>query len=124
MGFTTRSAKRREAELTQLMTELGERTIEIVGPLSELEIDGEPLDPELVEWLSRRFVPLLMGASAGLRSRTPDAWEKSLIVQRRYLEAMQEALWEERSIGAYSSGTYSAAQAVLDREERRVNPVG
>lgn len=123
MGFTARPQKRRNAELTQLMTQLGERTVEIVGPLAELEVDGEPLDQELADWISRRFVPLLMGTSAALKQRKPDSWEKSLIVQRRYLEAMQEALWEERSIGAYSSSAYSAAQNLLDREERRINPV-
>ncbi len=124
VGFTVRPLGRRNAELSQLMTELGERTVESVGPLSDLRIDGDPLDPELVEWISRRFIPLLMGASAELKKRKPDSWEKSLIVQRRYLAAMQDALWAERSIGAYSSATYAAAQALLDREERRMNPMG
>lgn len=124
MGFTVKPVGRRNAELTQLMTQLGERTVESVGPMSEIVIDGEPLDPELAEWISRRFIPLLMGTSAALKQRKPDSWEKSLIVQRRYLAAMQEALWAERSIGAYSSATYAAAQALLDREERRMNPTG
>lgn len=116
-------AKARTAELSQLMHALGERAIDIVGPLSEVTIDGEPLDPALVERITQRFMPLLTGSSVTLKHRRPEAWERSLIVQRRYLEAMSEALWEEQSIGAYSSATYAAAQGLLDREERRINPV-
>lgn len=121
--LTARPAKSRHADLTQLMTQLGERTVETMGPMSEVTVDGTKLDPEMADWLSRRFVPLLRGVSAELKSRKPDSWERSLIVQRRYLDAMQEALWAERSIGAYPSGTYAAAQALLDREERRLTPL-
>lgn len=124
LGLTARPARKRHAELQQLMMQLGERTVETVGPMSEITVDGEKLDPDSVEWLRLRFLPLLKGASADLKSRKPDSWERSMIVQRRYLAAMQEALWEERSIGAYSSGAYAAAQAFLDREERRLNPLG
>ena len=124
LGLTARPAKKRHAEVKQLMTQLGERTVEVVGPMSEVTIDGEKLDAEAVEWLTARFLPLLRGSSAELAQRKPDSWERSMIVQRRYLAAMQEALWEERSIGAYSSGAYAAAQALLDREERRLNPLG
>ena len=122
-GLTARPARTRNAELGQLMTQLGQRTVEVVGPMSEVRVDGKPLDPEMVEWLSSRFVPLLRGVSVGLKQRKPGSWERAQIVQRRYLSAMQEALWEERSIGAYPSGTYAAAQALLDREERRLNPL-
>ncbi|MGN0063271.1 MAG: cation:proton antiporter [Nocardioides sp.] len=122
LNFAPRT-KARNAELSRLMKALGERSVDLVGPMAEITVDGEKLDPELVEWISRRFIPLLMGTTTALKHRRPDSWERSLIVQRRYLEAMQEALWEERSIGAYSSATYAAAQGLLDREERRINPV-
>ena len=102
LRLTARPAKRRDAELKQLMLQLGERTVATVGPMAEVEVDGQKLDPEALEWLRMRFLPLLQGASVDLRRRKPNAWERSLIVQRRYLRAMQEALWEERSIGAYS----------------------
>ena len=36
------------------------------------------------------------------------------IVQRRYLDAMRDALVAERSIGAYSSETYRQVEALLD----------
>jgi monovalent cation/hydrogen antiporter len=123
LGMTAKPTKSRNAELTALMTQLGERTVETVGPMADVQVDGKPLDPEMVEWLTRRFVPLLRGVSADLKQRKPGSWERALIVQRRYLAAMQEALWEERSIGAYSSGAFASAQALLDREERRINPL-
>jgi CPA1 family monovalent cation:H+ antiporter len=123
LNFAPRT-KARNAELSQLMKALGERSVDIVGPMSEITVDGEKLDPELVEWISRRFIPLLMGTTSAMKNRKPDTWERSVIVQRRYLDAMAEALWEERAIGAYSSATYAAAQHLLDREERRVNPIG
>lgn len=41
------------------------------------------------------------------------------IVQRRYLDAMRDALVAERSIGAYSSETYRQVEALLDSLEHR-----
>ncbi len=123
VDVTVLPTTKRNAEYAQLMAQLAQRTVEVLGPLKEATVDGEPLDPEMRQWLARRFVPVLRGVPADLRKRKPDSWERAEIVQRRYLNAMQQALWEERSIGAYSSGTYAAAQALLDREERRLNPL-
>ena len=40
-----------------------------------------------------------------------------MILQRRYLDAMRDALSTERSIGAYSSETYRQVEALLDSLE-------
>lgn len=122
-GLIARPSKARNADLVALMSHLGERTREQMGPLDEAKVDGVPLAPEMVEMLNVRFLPLLHGAQAEIKHRRPGVWGSAVIVQRRYLAAMQEALWEERSVGAFSSGTYAAAQALLDREERRLNPL-
>ncbi|MFC6153917.1 cation:proton antiporter [Nocardioides yefusunii] len=122
-GLSAKPSKARNAEVVALMSQLGDRTYEQLGPLESAKVDGVPLEPEMVEMLNGRFLPLLQGAQADIKHRKPGVWGRAVIVQRRYLAAMQEALWEERSIGAFSSGTYAAAQAVLDREERRLNPL-
>ena len=41
-------------------------------------------------------------------------------MQRRYLDAMRDALGSERSIGAYSSDTYRRVEALLDTLEHRI----
>lgn len=121
VNFTAPPAARRHAELSQLMKTLGERTVDSVGALDEVEVDGERLEPKTVRWISNRFEPLLSGELAAFKQHRPDSYEKALIVQRRYLAAMRDALWEERSIGGHSSSTYERAQVLLDREERRID---
>ena len=49
----------------------------------------------------------------------PDSREQMGIVQRRYLDAMRDALVAERSIGEYSSETYRQVEALLDSLEHR-----
>lgn len=55
-----------------------------------------------------------------LREVKPGSQELMLIVQRRYLEAMRDALVSERGVGAYSSETYRQAEAFLDGLEQRL----
>ncbi len=42
-----------------------------------------------------------------------------MILQRRYLDAMRDALSTERSIGAYSTETYRQVESLLDVLEQR-----
>jgi CPA1 family monovalent cation:H+ antiporter len=44
------------------------------------------------------------------------------IVQRRYLDAMRDALTSERAIGVYSSQTYRHVEGMLDTMEYRLRP--
>ena len=81
-------------------------------------MDGEPLDPEVARTLKDRIVPRLVSGSQQLRETKPDTREQMSVVQRRYLDAMREALATERSVGAYSSETYRQVQGFLDTVER------
>ncbi|GAA1546429.1 cation:proton antiporter [Nocardioides humi] len=108
-------------EFFSLMKQLTGQTYEQLGPIRELEIDGEPIDPALAESLEQRFLPILLGNIQHLRQQKPGLREKSLLVQRLYLDTMRDALLAERSIGAYTSETYAQAEALLDREEQRLN---
>ena len=51
------------------------------------------------------------------------AVETTLILQRRYLDAMRDALTSERGIGAHSSETYRQVEAMLDSFEHRFGTV-
>lgn len=115
------SPEKERGEFFSLMKTLSQATIEQLGPLEELEIDGEPIDPALATSLKQRFLPILFGKIQDLRKSSPGLREKSALVQRLYLDTMREALLDERSIGGYSSKAYAAAEEVLDREEQRLN---
>jgi CPA1 family monovalent cation:H+ antiporter len=101
------------------MRRVGEQAIDALGPLEEQTVDGEPLAPELVSTMKDRVVPRLVSAARQQPLVKPDTQEVMLIVQRRYLDAMRDALIAERSIGAYSSETYRQVESFLDAVEQR-----
>ena len=121
LDLQTSSPERQRGDFYALMKQLSAATIDQLGPMEEIEIDGERLDPDLVASLKQRFLPILLGHIQQLRKAKPGIRERSLLVQRLYLDAMREALLDERSIGTYSSETYATAEALLDREEQRLN---
>jgi NhaP-type Na+/H+ or K+/H+ antiporter len=121
LGLRPVSPAKQRGEFFTLMQQLRDDTVEQLGPIGELVVDGEPIDPALAESLERRFLPILLGTIQQLRQQKPGLREKSLLVQRLYLDTMREALLSERSIGAYTSETYAQAEALLDREEQRLN---
>ncbi|CAM3197704.1 sodium:proton antiporter [Nocardioides dubius] len=108
-------------EFFGLMKQLAAATTEQLGPMEQLEVDGTPLEPELVESLKQRFLPILLGHIQSLRQTKPGLRERSLLIQHLYLDTMRDMLMQERSIGAYSSAAYARAEALLDREEQRLN---
>ncbi|HWD83153.1 MAG TPA: sodium:proton antiporter [Kribbella sp.] len=119
MHFTSESAEDRRDSVQELMRRIGSAAIDAVGPLEDQKVDGEPLDPEVVHVLKDRIVPRLVSGSRQLRETKPDTREQMSVVQGRYLEAMREALNDERSVGAYSSDTYRQVQVFLDTVEQR-----
>lgn len=121
LEFKRRSPGDRRAELTSLMESVTTDVVDQLGPLAEQEVDGEPIDPELADRVAQRFAPIVMANRQQAPPAPPDAREKGLVLQRRYLDAYREALLEERSIGAYRTETLEAAQAMLDREEQRLD---
>jgi NhaP-type Na+/H+ or K+/H+ antiporter len=119
MSFTSESAEDKRDSVQSLLRRVGEGAIDTLGPLEEQTVGGEPIDPELVTTMKDRIVPGIVSGSSQLRSTRPDSLEQMLVVQRRYLDAMREALGAERSIGAYSSATYRQVEALLDSIEQR-----
>jgi monovalent cation/hydrogen antiporter len=119
MKLRSESAEDKRDSVQALLRRVGEDAIDTLGPLEEQTVGGEPLDPELVSTMKDRIVPRIVAASGQLRDTKPDSHEQILIVQRRYLDAMREALGTERSIGAYSSATYRQVEALLDTIEQR-----
>jgi CPA1 family monovalent cation:H+ antiporter len=119
MRFRPETAEDKRDAVQELMRQIGESAIDSVGPLDEQTVDGEPLDPEVVRTLKDRIVPRLVSGSQQLRETKPDTREQMSVVQRRYLDAMREALATERSVGAYSSETYRQVQGFLDTVEQR-----
>jgi len=119
MRFRPESAQDKRDSVQELIRQIGEAAIDAVGPLEEQTVDGEPLDPDVVHVLKDRIVPRLVSGSQQLRETKPDTREQMAVVQRRYLDAMREALSTERSIGAYNSDTYRRVQGFLDTVEQR-----
>ncbi|CAM3105562.1 cation:proton antiporter [Skermania piniformis] len=119
MHFSEPSPDERRSEFLDLLKRVGESAIDQIGPIDEQKVDGEPIDPDVVESLRQRFIPMLLrGDQRAVARSKPGLREQSLIVQRRYLDAMRENLLAERSIGADRSATYKQVEDMLDREER------
>lgn len=119
MRFPTESDEARVDAVHGLLRRVGETAIEEVGPVDEQTIDGEPVDPAIAEAMKERFLPRMLAGAREARGH-PDAIEQTRILQRRYLDAMRDALAAERGIGAYSSATYRRVEALLDSLEQRL----
>jgi CPA1 family monovalent cation:H+ antiporter len=119
MRFRPESAEDKRDSVQALMRAIGEAAIDAVGPLEEQTVEGEPLDPVVVSTLKDRIVPRLVSGTRQLQETKADTREQMEILQRRYLDAMREALGTERSIGAYSSDTYRQVEGFLDTVEQR-----
>ncbi|GAA3095925.1 CPA1 family monovalent cation:H+ antiporter [Kribbella aluminosa] len=119
LRFRPESAEDKRDSVQELMRLIGESAIDAVGPLEDQTVEGEPLDPDVVHTLKDRIVPRLVSGTRQLRDTKPDTREQMEAIQRRYLDAMREALSTERSVGAYSSETYRQVQRFLDTVEQR-----
>ncbi|GAA1672243.1 sodium:proton antiporter [Kribbella yunnanensis] len=105
MKFQSESREDKRDATQALLRRIGESAIDAMGPLEEQLVEGEPLDPELVATMKERIIPRLVSASRQAPAAKPDSFEQMAVVQRRYLDAMRDALGAERSIGAFSSDT-------------------
>ena len=121
--FPEAPAEDRRAELAQLLRSVTDTAVDRLGPLERQTVEGEPVDPQVAELLARRFAPLLAGRAEDRGPGRPGLREQVVVLQRRYLDAMREALNEERSIGVYRTETFAHAQAILDRQERGLDAV-
>ncbi|WP_340538800.1 cation:proton antiporter [Nocardioides sp. GXZ039] len=120
LDFRTVSAEERRNSFRALLRQIGEHAIDELGPLEEQTVDGEPVDPALAEALRETILPRLLTDVREVRRPRHDALEQSRILQRRYLDALREALADERRIGAYRSDTYKRVEALLDAHEQRI----
>ncbi len=121
MRFESESAEDQRDAMHALLRRIGESAVDALGPLAEQTIDGEPVDPALASTLNERILPRMLAGVGQSRETKPDTLEQSLILQRRYLDAMRDALAAERGIGAYSSQTYRKVEALLDSMEHRLS---
>ncbi|MFC9691472.1 cation:proton antiporter [Kribbella sp. NPDC056951] len=122
MKFQSESREDKRDATQALLRRIGESAIDAMGPLEEQVVEGEPLDPELVATMKERIIPRLVSASRQAPAAKPDSFEQMAVVQRRYLDAMRDALGAERSIGAFSSDTYKQVEALIDTIEYRFKP--
>jgi len=108
-------------ELRELMHELSDAASAEVGAPEELVVDGQAIDPEVVAEAKERARQL---REARTEPRTPGSLTRNqqlALVRRVYLDAMREALHEERAIGAYSTAALTRAEQLLDAEELRLD---
>lgn len=125
MKFASESAEDKRDATQSLLRRIGESAIDAMGPLEEQTVGGEPLDPAMVTTMKERIIPRLVSASRQVpmaAAAKPDSFEQMAVVQRRYLDAMRDALGAERSIGAYSSDTFRQVEALIDSLEHRFKP--
>lgn len=123
LRFRPESAEERRGSVQALLQQVGESAIDALGPLEDQTIDGAPVDAQLATDMKDRILPRMLTGVREQRQTAPDALEQMLIIQRRYLDAMRDALDAERSIGAYSSETYRQVESLLDSLEQRTGPV-
>lgn len=109
------SDEERHNELTSLMEELVESAAERLGPAEELTVDGEPVDPAVLDKFRSRMAPLLMRRADDDAAPHPTTRDQVVGLQRQYLVALRDALHHERSIGAYRTETYTRAQQMIDK---------
>jgi CPA1 family monovalent cation:H+ antiporter len=121
MRFSSEDASERRDSVQALLRQVGESAIDTLGPLEEQTVDGVPLDPEVVSTM-KQIVPRIVSGSQQVRTAKPDVVEQSIVVQRRYVDAMRDALVAERSVGAYTSATYRSVETFLDSMEQRFRP--
>lgn len=119
LHFRPVNAEQHRNGVFELLRQVGETAVDTLGPLEEQEVEGEPVDPEVAAQLRDRILPRILAAVQEPRPAHPAAVDQSLALQRRYLDAMRDALAAERSIGAYSSATYRQVEALLDSVEMR-----
>ncbi len=123
LNFQCESPHDKRDATQALLRRIGESAIDAMGPLEEQTIAGEPLDPELVATMKERIIPRLVSASRQAPAAAkPDSFEQMAVVQRRYLDAMRDALGAERSIGAFSSDIYRQVETLIDTIENRFKP--
>lgn len=121
MRFPGESSQDRHDAFRALLRQVGEDAIDALGPLESQTIDGEPIDPQLVTKLKDRILPRVLAGVRDAPAMRPDVLEQTMILQRRYLDAMRDALAAERSIGAYGSHTYRKVEGMLDDMEKRLD---
>ncbi len=115
------SPEDRRQETTALLRSLFDTAADRLGPVDEQLVDGEPVDPQVVERVVGHLAPVLSGTAQEHAEARPGAREQMRTLQRRYLEAMRDALAEERAIGAYRTETFTAVQHLLDQQETRLD---
>lgn len=120
MDFAEATPEDQRSELSTLLQALVSTTSERLGPLDQLRIDGEPIDPLVAERFRQRFSALLSaGAREGDQQPTAEQLDQSRALQRLWLEELKESLDEERAIGAYDTTTLRQAQRTIDAIETR-----
>lgn len=108
------------SEVEALMADLSEAAVASVGSPEELVIDGHKLDPELLAEVTARFRKLREARPAPAGTSELTSGQQLYVVRRAYIDAMREALHEERAVGAYSTAALTKAEQALDAEELRL----
>lgn len=107
------------AEVVELMTDLGEAAAATLGPADRVRVEGVVVEPAVVEAMLAHFQRLRDARLEAHRPETLSHRQQAKVVYRRYLDAMREALQDERALGAYSTAALTRAQALSDAEELR-----
>lgn len=108
-------------ELTELMAGLSHTAAASLASGDELVVDGQKIDPEIVAEVTDRFRKFREDRPEPSTSGALTQGQQLNLIRHVYLEAMREALHEERAIGAYSTAALVKAEQLLDAEELRLD---
>lgn len=122
LSFPEVPLRERRREIGSLLESIIDSAVDEVGPLNHQTIDGEPIEPVVVERVQFYLDQLYASRDSNRTSTaTPGTREQVVRVHRRYIAALREALFEEESVGLYHTRTYDRVSAILDREETRLD---
>jgi monovalent cation/hydrogen antiporter len=122
MKVPTADESEERTELSELMTSLADSAATAVDLDGDVVIEGQTIDPEVVAVVKDRYQRMrTMRLEAVEHPEALTRRAQSVLVTRYYLDAMREALHEERAVGAYSTAVLTQAEAILDAQELQLD---
>ena len=115
LGIRGSDEEELQRELTRLVNTLTEASVNLLESPTLHRDDGEPYSEKVLEMTRQRTRKIPETVSTETMQVWTSARQEQQELQRKLLEAQQDALLDARASGAYRSQTIDAAQQFLDR---------
>ncbi len=122
MKIPTADASEERSELSDLMGSLSSSAAASLGDGDDLVIEGQQIDPDVVATVVERHRSMReMRQEAAEHPEALSRRAQVALISRYYIDAMREALHDERAVGAYSTAVLTQAEAILDAQELQLD---